>query len=85
MSDSSTKTKRSKRRSNSRTAAKKQYDIAKSLGLALPKSPHEYSKRKALNCGNPNCVLCGNPRKFYNEKTVQEQRIESCSQDTSDE
>jgi len=29
-----------------------------------------------MNCGNPKCVLCMNPRKSFGEKTIQEQRLE---------
>jgi hypothetical protein len=29
-----------------------------------------------MNCGNPNCHMCGNPRKIWKEKTIQEKRFE---------
>jgi hypothetical protein len=29
-----------------------------------------------LDCGNPNCVMCANPRKVWKEKTIQEKRFE---------
>jgi hypothetical protein len=29
-----------------------------------------------MNCGNPNCVMCANPRKVFKEKTIQEKRLE---------
>jgi hypothetical protein len=29
-----------------------------------------------MNCGNPNCVMCGNPRKVWGEKTMQEKRFD---------
>ncbi len=29
-----------------------------------------------MDCGNSNCVICGNPRKTYKEKTIQEKRLE---------
>jgi hypothetical protein len=28
-----------------------------------------------MNCGNPNCVMCGNPRKVFKEPTQQEKRL----------
>jgi len=28
-----------------------------------------------MNCGDSNCVMCGNPRKFFNEPTQQEKRL----------
>lgn len=35
---------------------------------------HRLHKRKALNCGDPNCVMCGNPRKFWGHVTRQEEK-----------
>jgi hypothetical protein len=43
-----------------------------SLDKALSE-PHRLQKRTAYRCGNPNCVMCGNPRKFFKELTTQEQ------------
>lgn len=37
---------------------------------------HRYHKVSGVTCGNSNCVMCGNPRKFWNEKTIQEKRFE---------
>lgn len=37
-------------------------------------SPHRHHKTSGVTCGNSNCVMCGNPRKFFGEKTIQEQR-----------
>jgi len=28
-----------------------------------------------LNCGNPKCIMCANPRKTFEELTIQEQRM----------
>jgi hypothetical protein len=28
-----------------------------------------------MDCGNPECALCGNPRKTHKELTAQEQRM----------
>ena len=39
-------------------------------------TPHAYAKRSATTCGDSNCVMCGNPRKFFKEKTIQEKRFE---------
>lgn len=39
-------------------------------------SPHYFHKKHALNCGDSHCVMCGNPRKFFGEKTFQERRFE---------
>lgn len=40
------------------------------------KEPHRFHKKNALNCGDPNCVMCMNPRKAFGEKTIQERKFE---------
>ena len=40
------------------------------------KNPHRFHKKKALNCGDPKCVMCMNPRKAFGEKTMQERKFE---------
>ena len=37
--------------------------------------PHRFAKIKSMNCGNPNCIFCMNPRKSFNTLTIQEQRF----------
>jgi hypothetical protein len=37
-------------------------------------SPHRYHKTSGVTCGDSHCAMCGNPRKFFNEPTVQEKR-----------
>ena len=44
-------------------------------------SNHRFHKKNALNCGDSNCVMCGNPRKFFNEKTISERRFEAIAID----
>lgn len=39
--------------------------------------PHRYHKKKALNCGDPKCVMCANPRKVFGHKTLQEKKFEA--------
>jgi hypothetical protein len=34
--------------------------------------PHRLQKKTAYSCGNSNCVMCGNPRKFFGDLTMQE-------------
>lgn len=75
MSDEITKEKRSKRIYSDEVKSKKQLKIAKEFGVP-EKEAHRYNKKHAMNCGNPNCVMCGNPRKFFGEKTIQEQSFE---------
>ena len=37
--------------------------------------PHKFAKHHAMNCGNPKCVMCANPRKTFKELTQQEKRM----------
>ena len=77
MSDETTKVKRSTRKHNTWTNILKQKKITKFYGIQHTKSEiHRYAKKKALNCGNPGCVLCGNPRKTFKQKTIQELSFE---------
>lgn len=73
MSSEEDKFKRSKRIHAEETVVKKQSRIAKSKGI-IEKQPHRYAKHHALDCGNPGCPMCSNPRKLYNQETIQEMR-----------
>lgn len=51
----------------------------KAIGLYFKehaKTPHRFHKKNALNCGDPKCVMCMNPRKAWGEKTMQERKFE---------
>ena len=74
MSTEEDKFKHSKRLQKDENAVKKQTKIAKEFGLPV-KEPHKFAKHHAMNCGNPKCVMCGNPRKVFNEPTQQEKRL----------
>lgn len=75
MSTEEDKFKHSKRLLKDENAVKKQTKIAKAHGF--PTGPeHRLTKVHAMTCGDSNCVMCGNPRKFWGEKTIQEQRAE---------
>ena len=37
-------------------------------------SPHRYHKTSGVTCGDSHCAMCGNPRKFFKELTMQEKR-----------
>lgn len=82
MSTEDDKFKHSKRIHKEESAIKKQVKIAKAahipgtpLGQDL-KQPHRLTKRHAMDCGNPECYLCGNPRKTHKDKlTTQEKRL----------
>jgi len=76
MSDPDTKVKKSKRLLKTNAAIEKQIKIAKELGMHIRKDqPHRYAKMHSLNCGDPKCAMCGNPRKFFKEKTTQEKKF----------
>ncbi len=75
MSTEQDKYKNSKRRLKDENAVKRQTKIAKEYGVPV-KEPHKFAKRHAMNCGNPKCFMCSNPRKVFKEKTIQEQRLE---------
>ena len=74
MSTEEDKFKHSKRLQKDENAVKKQAKIAKTFGVPV-EEPHKFAKHHAMNCGNPNCVMCGNPRKTFKELTHQENRL----------
>ena len=74
MSNKLAKYSNSRRRLKDENAIKKQTKIAKAHGF--PTGPeHRLSKVHATTCGDSNCVMCGNPRKFWGEPTQQEKRL----------
>ena len=74
LSTEQDKYKNSKRRLKDENAVKKQTKIAKANGVHV-EEPHKFAKHHAMDCGNPGCPLCGNPRKLYKELTPQEKKI----------
>ena len=74
MSDVEQRLKRSKRLANDELYIARQMRIAKWLGLKGKRVGHRLHKLNAVTCGNSNCVMCGNPRKFFGELTIQEKR-----------
>jgi hypothetical protein len=78
MSTETDKFNHSNRLQQNENAVKKQVKIAKAHGLTdknkAVKEPHRLEKHHAMDCGNPGCMLCGNPRKTWNELTIQEKR-----------
>lgn len=70
----------SRRRFRDENAIKKQVKIAKEHGLGILdkaiKEPHRLMKHHAMDCGQPGCVMCGNPRHVHKDKlTAQEKRL----------
>ena len=82
MSTEQDKFKNSKRRQKDENAVKKQLKIATEQNHINseynPKlnQPHRFAKHHAMDCGNPKCYLCGNPRKTHKDRlTTQEKRL----------
>jgi hypothetical protein len=80
MSNDHDKVKHSRRISKTRDAEIRQVRIARAHGITV-KEYHRYAKHHAMNCGRPHCLLCGNPRRIWREKTIQEQRDEQRKDD----
>ena len=78
MSDQDQKEKHSKRLQREMNAIKRQQRIAKAYGAPdHPYEAHRLAKHHAMDCGNPECGLCGNPRHIYKHgKTLQEYSFE---------
>ena len=83
MSNDFAKFKNSKRRHKTDVFIARQVKIAKQHGLSSNdrhiKEPHRHAKHHAMDCGNPGCTLCGNPRRnswFKKERlTTQERKL----------
>lgn len=77
MSHEFDKEKHSERIHQKETKLEKKIRLAKEFNHehAL-KNPHKYHKTSLFNCGNSQCVMCMNPRKAFDEKTIQERRFE---------
>lgn len=81
MSNDTAKFLNSRRRHKTDVFIARQLKIAKqssSHNTKLDKEPHRLAKRHAMDCGNPKCGLCGNPRHIRKGedggRTVQERR-----------
>jgi len=79
MSHEQDKFNHSKRLHADETAIKKQTTIAKNHRVSEYNpseinQPHRYNKRHAMDCGNPECYLCGNPRKTHKDKLTQQEK-----------
>jgi hypothetical protein len=70
----------SRRRLKDDNAVARQLKIARQHGLtsrdAVFKQPHRLAKHHAMDCGNPACHMCGNPRHIHKDSlTTQEKRM----------
>lgn len=90
MSNDTAKFLNSRRRHKNDVAIARQLKIAKQHHIngyrsQDEKEPHRMAKRHAMDCGNPHCYLCGNPRKTHKDKlTAQEKRMYQDLERTSD-
>jgi hypothetical protein len=75
MSHDTDKFKHSTRIQKENNVIKKQQKIAKANGMPEHLyEGHRFAKHNAMDCGNPGCPVCSNPRRLWNELTTQEKR-----------
>jgi hypothetical protein len=87
MSTEEDKFKHSKRLLKDENAVAKQVKIAKEKGASqkVLDQPHRLVKHHAMDCGNPQCPLCGNPRRTHKDTlTAQEKRLYQDVEKTTD-
>jgi hypothetical protein len=89
MSNETAKYINSLRRHKNDVAIARQVRIAKQHGLGFHdkaiKEPHRLAKHHVMDCGNPQCPLCGNPRRTHKDTlTAQEKRLFQDVEKTSD-
>ena len=63
----------SRRRHKNDVAVARQVKIARAAGMTV-REPHKYAKHHALDCGNPQCFLCGNPRRTHKDRLTQQEK-----------
>lgn len=63
---------RAERISNKEKYSNKQNKIAQQYHI---KPLGKHCSNSATTCGSSTCAMCGNPRKFNNEPTIQEKRM----------
>lgn len=89
MSNDTAKFINSQRRHKTDVHIARQVKIARAHGLTnrdkAIKEPHRLAKHHTMDCGNPKCYLCGNPRKTHKDKlTQQEKRLFQDLDNTTD-
>jgi hypothetical protein len=91
MSNTTAKFLNSRRRHKTDVHIARQLKIAKQThslgetGSRVMKEPHRLAKHNVMDCGNPKCYLCGNPRKTHKDRlTAQEKRMFQDLDRTSD-
>ena len=77
MSNDISKVKHSKRIQQKKNHILRQFKIAKEYKHTMYlKQPHRLAKHNAMDCGQPGCMLCGNPRRTMKLRSVQELRFD---------
>ena len=84
MSHEEDKFNHSRRLHKEQAAIDKQVKIAREFGIPV-KEPHKLHKHHVMNCGNPKCIMCSNPRKIFKEKTMQERKFEQKERISNDD
>ena len=86
MSNEREKVRHSKRIHQKENYIKRQTKIAKAHGMPVKQGQeHRLAKHSATTCGDSNCVMCGNPRKFFGDPTIQEKSFNQTSKWNNDE
>jgi len=60
---------------NTTKKIQRQVVIAKQHNIPI-KNSHRYNKQSPMNCGNPKCLMCMNPRKVWKQKTIGERKFQ---------
>lgn len=79
MEDGGVELKRARRRRLTTNAINKQKRIAKlsTWNHKITNQPHRWAKHHAMDCGRTKCIVCGNPRRTWKQKTLKEKQIEN--------
>lgn len=77
MSNEQDKLKHSTRLRQKTNHIHQQVSIARSHGVGVKSGQEHYlAKVSGVTCGDSNCVMCGNPRKFFKEPTIKEKSFD---------
>jgi len=76
MEDIVLEQKRGKRRRLTTNAINRQKRIAKlsKWNHKNDTQPHRWAKKHAMDCGRTRCIVCGNPRRIFKQRTLQEEK-----------
>ena len=78
MSNEQSKEKHSRRIHQKAVHIKHNLEIARVNNIPV-KDEHRLLKCGPVSCGNPNCVLCANPRRVFKEPTLAEKSFDQTS------